>query len=227
MGSIGSAFGFGPNTIENNPHGGAWLQENSEMSLWALQQPDGINIIRNNGSFGVAGSFGSQITLAGARFVENAGPAVDVYAHSQIYASSELAGLTANELTRNGTPNDLNTAALRVDGNSQAYVRGGVIAQNTGPGILLLVNSSADIAGVVFGANTGGTAVCDSTATMVSDVSPSQSTPGAVVSCRSPHAPVNRRPPGLPTTRPDVARYKTMQAAFRNAVSGTALNAPH
>jgi hypothetical protein len=132
----------------------------------------------------------------------------------------------ANEISRNGNVSDPNSAAIRVDGNSQAQVRGGVISQNAGPAILALVNSSADFSGVTFNGNTGGTIVCDSTATMVSDLPASQSTPASGVTCKSPHAPVSRPAPRITTATADVARHKAMQQDYRKAMTGTALNAP-
>ncbi|HWC17995.1 MAG TPA: hypothetical protein VG498_13325 [Terriglobales bacterium] len=127
---------------------------NSEITFWSLQQPNALNIIRNNGMFGITGSFGSQVSLAGAHVTDNAGPAVDIYGHSQLYAASDLVGLIPNEISRNGNASDPNSAAIRVDGNSQVQLRGGSISQNTGPAILALVNSSADFTGVSFNGNT-------------------------------------------------------------------------
>jgi hypothetical protein len=73
-----------------------------------------------------------------------------------------------------------------VDGNSEAFLRGGQISGNTGPGVLLLVNSSADFSGVTFSGNSGVIS-CDSSSTMVSDLAQSERTPAAGVSCRTAH----------------------------------------
>lgn len=137
----------GPNFIENNPNGGVSLQENAEISFWACCS-NPVSVIRSNGLFGIAAGFGSQVTLAGAQVSDNAGPGVDVYAHSQLYATSILQGLGVNQILRNGLAGDPMSAAIRVDGNSEALLRGGDISQNTGPGVLALVNSSVDFAGV-------------------------------------------------------------------------------
>ncbi len=74
-------------------------------------------------------------------------------------------------------------------------MRGGVqVAQNNGPGILALVNSSADFTGVTFSGNAQGQIItCDSSSWMVSDIAKPTSaflSPG--VACRTPHALGNR-----------------------------------
>ena len=63
------------------------------------------------------------------------------------------------------------------------------MGQNNGPGILALVNSSVDFTGVSFTGNAqGGIITCDSSSTMVSDLTQPNSTPPAGVSCRTPHS---------------------------------------
>jgi hypothetical protein len=214
----------GQNFISDNPGGGVSLQENAEISFWACcSNPP--TVIRNNGPFGISASFGSQVTLAGAQVLNNPGVGIDVYAHSQLYANSNIPGLAANQIAVNGSAGDPMSAAIRVDGNSQAVLRGGDVSQNNGPGVLALVNSSVDFAGVNFTGN-AGVITCDSTATMTSDLSASQSTPASGVACKSPHGSVNRAAPKVPTTSADVARYKAKQDEYRKAISGAALNAP-
>jgi len=218
MGSIGSAFGFGPNVIENNPKGGASLQENAEISFWALQQPNAINIIRNNGPFGVEAGFGSQVTLAGAQISGHTGPGVDIYGHSQLYGSSLLPGLTATQILNNGTAGDPLSAGIRVDGNSEVLLRGVSISQNNGPAILALVNSSADFAGATFTGNTG-VITCDSTSTMVSDLSTVASTPASGVSCPIAHR-LGNRAINVPTPAvPDVTLWKKMHSNYQQRSS--------
>lgn len=214
MGSLGSAFGFGPNVIENNPNGGVSLQENAEISFWALQQPNAINIIRNNGPFGIEAGFGSQVTLAGASITGHTGPGVDIYAHSQFYGTSHIPGLTTTQIQNNATAGGPLNAAIRVDGSSEALLRGVNVSQNNGPAILALVNSSADFAGSTFSGNTGVIA-CDSTSFMVSDLAIAARTPAAGVSCITAHSLGNRMVSGPAPAVPDISAWKKMHAAYQ------------
>jgi hypothetical protein len=169
---------YGPNVISGNQSGGAWLQENSEISFWFGGQQ---NIVQNNGPVGVLAGLGSQVTFFNSAIVSGHSSAgVDLYANSQAY----LFG--ANAVQGNGSSGDPRSAGLRIDGNSEAFVRGGQISGNTGPGMLVLVNSSADFSGVSFGGN-GGVITCDSSSTMVSDLAGPNTTPPAGVLCRTPH----------------------------------------
>ncbi len=79
-----------------------------------LPQFSGPNIIRNNGPFGVEAGFGSQVTLAGAQITGHTGPAVDIYAHSQLYGTSQLQGLGTTQILSNGTTGDPLSTAIRV-----------------------------------------------------------------------------------------------------------------
>lgn len=168
----------GPNVISGNQSGGVWLQENSEISFWFGGQQ---NIIQNNGPVGVLAGLGSQVTFFNSAIVSGHSSAgVDLYANSQAY----LFG--ANTVQGNGSSSDPRSAAIRVDGNSEAFLRGGTISGNSGPAMLLLVNSSADFSGVSFSGN-GGVIACDSSSTMVSDLTGPSTTPPAGVSCRTPH----------------------------------------
>jgi hypothetical protein len=204
---------FGPNVIENNPKGGASLQENAEISFFSLL-PNGQNIIRNNGPFGVEAGFGSQVTLAGAQLTGHTGPAVDIYAHSQLYGTSQLAGLGATQIQTNGTAGDPLSAAIRVDGNSEVLLRGVNISQNNGPAILALVNSSADFAGGTFSGNTG-IITCDSTSTMVSDLSITSRTLASGVSCTTAHSLGNRVVSAPAPAVPDAAIWKKMHSDYQ------------
>jgi hypothetical protein len=214
MGSIGSAFGFGPNVIENNPNGGVSLQENAEISFWALQQPNAVDIIRNNGPFGVEAGFGSQVTLAGASITGHAGPGVDIYAHSQLYGTSQFPGLAATQIQNNATAGGPLNAAIRVDGNSEVLLRDVNISQNNGPAILALVNSRADFAGNTFSGNTGVIS-CDSTSTMVSDLPIPVRTPASGVACTAAHT-LGNHSISVPTPAvPDISVWKKMHAAYQ------------
>jgi hypothetical protein len=195
----------GPNVITGNQQGGVSLQENAEISLW---NGGSQTFIQSNGPVGVTAGFGSQVTFFNDVEVSgHSGPALDLYANSQGY----LFG--ANNLHHNGTLGDPRSAAIRVDGNSEAFLRGGLVSQNVGPAILALVNSSVDFSGVSFSSNTGGVIACDSSAYMVSDLAASSTTaPG--VSCRMPHSLGNRSITKLQPAVPDWSAIKALQAKY-------------
>jgi hypothetical protein len=195
----------GPHVIAGNQNGGVSLQEGAEISFWNGGFP---TYIENNGPVGISGGFNSQITLFNdVEISGHTGPALDLYAGSQAY----LFG--ANNLHNNGTAGDTRSAGIRLDGNSEVFLRGGTVAQNAGPGILALVNSSADLTGVSFAANTGGMVVCDSSAYMVSDLTVGPVTaPG--VGCRTPNSLGNRVFNKLAPAVPDFAALKALQARW-------------
>jgi len=200
---------FGPNTISGNQSGGASLQESSEISFWSIGQP---NLIQGNGPVGVSVGLGSQATFAdisgvlGAQITDHTTAGVDLYANSQAYF------LGTNQVLRNGTLANPRSAGIRVDGNSEAFLRGGQVAQNNGPAILALVNSSADFTGVSFAGNAQGVIIaCDSSSTMVSDLTQSNSTPPAGVSCRTPHGLGGRQ---ITKTQPAVPDWSASKARF-------------
>jgi len=204
---------FGPNVIENNPNGGVSLQENAEISIGSVL-PNGPNIIRNNGPFGVEAGFGSQVTLVGAQISGHAGPGVDIYAHSQLYGTSQLQGLGATQILNNGTAGDPLSAGIRVDGNSEVLLRGVNIAETKGPAILALVNSSADFAGTTFSGNTG-VITCDSTSSMVTDLAKSASNPASGLRCAVAHTLGNRLVSATAPAVPDIASWKAMHDRYR------------
>ncbi|HKV64417.1 MAG TPA: right-handed parallel beta-helix repeat-containing protein [Candidatus Acidoferrum sp.] len=198
---------FGPNVISGNQNAGASLQENAEISFWSIGQP---NLIQGNGPVGVLAGFGSQVTFAdisgplGAVITDHTSAGVDLYANSQVYF------LGANQVLRNGTLANPRTAGIRVDGNSEVFMRGGQVAQNNGPAILALLNSSVDFTGVTFAGNAQGQIItCDSSSWMVSDLAKSTSaflSPG--VACKTPHGLGNRDVfKSMPTT-PDWSAHK-------------------
>jgi len=200
---------FGPNVISGNPGGGASLQETAEISFWSIGQP---NQIQGNGPVGVLAGFGSQVTFAdisgplAALITDHTIAGVDLYANSQAYF------LGANQVLRNGTLTNPRTAGIRVDGNSEVFLRGGQVAQNYGPGILALVNSSADFTGVTFSGNAGGEIIdCDSSSWMVSDLARSSSALAAAgVACKTPHALGNRDVFKSVPTPPDWSGHKAL-----------------
>jgi len=207
---------FGPNLISGNQTGGAWLQETAEISFWSIGQP---NVIQGNGPVGVLAGFGSQVTFfdisgpLGALITDHTSAGVDLYANSQAYFSG------ANQVLRNGTLTNPRSAGIRVDGNSEVFLRGGQVAQNNGPGILALVNSSADFTGVSFAGNAGGEIIdCDTSSWMVSDLTRSSgalAVPG--VACKTPHALGNRDViKALPRT-PDWSGHKAQYDKYVKA----------
>jgi len=190
----------GPIVVSGNQQGGVLMVETSQASIFSCGND---LLVANNGPFGVSVGFGSQVTLDAVEVSGNSGPAVDVYSNGQ----ARLIG--ANNLHNNGNSADQRSAAVRVDGNSEVLLRGGQITHNAGPGILALVNSSADFTGVSFGSNTGGVIVCDTSAYMVSDAT------GRGVSCRTPHGLGNRRVTIQRHALPDWKAAKTIQAKYR------------
>jgi hypothetical protein len=199
----------GPNLIEGNQAGGIFIEENSEISLFTCGNSY-QNFIQGNGPVGISAGFGSQVTLAdNVQITKHAGPAVDLFGNSQLNA------LGPNLISQNGMAGDPRTAAIRVDGNSEAFLRGGQISNNFGPAILALVNSSADFTGVSFAGNTGGIISCDISAFMVSDLAtgPSGVAPGAL--CRTPHNLGNHHFPPVPPTVQNCTAQKNRQGQYK------------
>ena len=198
---------FGPNTIQGNTAGGASLTEDSEASFWNIEGFQ--SAIQGNGPVGISVGLGSQVTLfEGDNVSDHTSAGVEVYANSQ----ANIFG--ANSIRGNGNSSDSRSAGIRVDGNSEALIRGGNVSQNGGPGILALVNSSADFAGVTFSGNAGGIINCDSSATMISDLAPPNSTPPGI-RCKTPHGLGNRRMNLAPPKTQDITRYKALQARYK------------
>ena len=160
---FGSTFGA-PNVIQNNPNGGIEVRENSEISLWVCCSSP-ANVVTKNGKFGIAGGLHSQVTLSGAQVNQNQGPGVSVYAASELNFFSG----TQNQVDGNGIVTDPTSAGIRIDGNSEAYLRGGEVSNNLGPGIRVGVNSSADFSGVSLVGNTS-VITCDFTSPIASDL---------------------------------------------------------
>lgn len=210
---IFSFLGVNPTVIENNPKGGVSLQEGSEISIGSVL-PGAPNVISNNGPFGISVGFGSQVTLVGAVVTGHAGPGVDIYSHSQLYGTSQVPGLGATQISNNGTAGDSLSAGIRVDGGSEALLRGVTISQNNGPAILALVNSSVDFAGNTLNGN-AGVITCDSTSSMVSDLAMKDRTPAAGVSCITAHTLGNRVVSGPAPAVPDVSVWKKLHSDYQ------------
>jgi hypothetical protein len=212
---IGSLYG--PNTIAGNQAGGAFLQENSEISFFSLGSP---NVIQGNGPVGISVGLGSQVTFydisgpVNAQIAGHTSAGVDVYSNSQAYFNG------ANQVLQNGSVSDPRSAGIRVDGNSEVLLRGGQVTQNNGPGILALVNSSADFTGVTFAGNLHGEIItCDSSSWMVSDLTtnPTSSFLPAGVTCRTPNALVNRVLFKAVPTTPDWSAFKALFDKYAKA----------
>jgi hypothetical protein len=170
----GGAKGFlldmtGPNVVANNAGGGIFLGETSEMSTgggmtWAPYP----FTIQGNGPYGIYAAYGSQVTVIGdTQIVDHTIAGVDVFSGSE----ANIWG-TGNQIMRNGTGLDAGRAGIRVDGNSQAYVHDTTIAQNGGPGIFAVVNSSVDAGNDSIVSNAGGAVGCDGTSVLKSDLTP-------------------------------------------------------
>jgi hypothetical protein len=218
-GAARAQFGafYGPNVIQLNQSGGISLQENSEISFFggALIPGGQLNILQNNGPVGVVVSYGSQATFfESARILNHSEVGVDVYGHSQAYFSGD------NKIQFNATGSAPSRAGLRVDGDSEALLRDGEISQNSGPGILALVNSSVDFADLVFGQNEGGSVVCDSTSYMASDLSKSQQNPSHGIICQTPHNFGNHRNYKMAAPHVhDVTKLKAQHNYYQNLIA--------
>jgi hypothetical protein len=167
---------YGPNLIADNISGGVVARERSRISIFTAQ-----TTIRGNGAVGVTAGFGSQVTLSDVEISGHSSAGVDLYGNSQAWL------FDANRIQYNGSSTDPTSAAIRVDGNSELFLRSGTITNNTGPALLALVNSSVDFSGVTFARNTGGVITCDNTAVMVSDLPPEKAG-----TCKTPQIFVNR-----------------------------------
>jgi Right handed beta helix region len=168
----------GANSVTNNQGGGIFLGETSELSIgggfsWANYPVT----VQGNGPYGAYLEFGGQLTVFGATQITD-----HTIAGIDVYSGSEADIYNSNQISHNGTGLDPGRAGLRVDGNSQAYVRGATFSGNGGPGILALVNSSVDLGSSSFAGNLGGAVVCDGSAVLKSDVAPATLASGN--SCR-------------------------------------------
>jgi hypothetical protein len=200
---------FGSNQISGNQGGGIDARETSELALWLCSLVGG-NFVTGNGRVGIRAGGGTQVALYdNVQISGHSGAGVELYGRSQL----NLFG--PNLITQNGSAGDPRSAGIVVDGNSEAYLRGGTISWNQGPGILALVNSSADFTGATFNGNTAGVITCDSSSVMVSDLSPATSTPGKGVACRTPHNMGNDHGNVVRPTIPDFTAQKLKAAQYK------------
>ena len=195
---------YGPNYVEDNTSGGISLRGHATISIFGPSP----TVIRKNGPVGVTAGFGSVLGMSNAEIASHTSVGVDVYANSQ-------ASLNGNNIHGNGSATDPLSAGIRVDGNSNAYIRTGNVIDNSGPGLLVLVNSSVDFSGLTIAGNKGGIITCDNTAVMVSDLSRASLTPTAGINCKTPHSLGNRQISTLAPRLPDVSAQKALHERYR------------
>ena len=211
------------NLITGNQAGGIGLHESSEFSVCCtILLPPGVSlgtIIDGNGPVGASAGFSSQLTIFdGVQISNHSDAGVDVYGHSQVL-------ITGNDQIMNNGTGPASTyptrAGVRVDGNSEAYIRGGQISQNGGPGVLALDNSSVDLSGATFASNLGGPVVCDSSSWLVTDLPGFASAHGSATPCNTPNTfgPGHRALPGPFIPSFDINRMKAQQAKYQQLMA--------
>lgn len=204
---------FGTNQISGNESGGIDARENSQVSIWYCGTP-GENIVKDNGPVGVEVGMGSQLALYQNVVISgHTGRGIDLYGGAQLYMFGP------NLISQNGNSGDPRSAGVVIDGNSEAYLRGGTISANGGPGILALVNSSVDSVGATFSDNSGGMITCDSSAYLVSDLLRANSTPLPGVRCRTPHHLGNGDRAASAPVAPDFTAQKNRATQYRKLAS--------
>ena len=194
--------------IQCNQAGGIEIEENSELSLWTCEQSYQTEIL-SNGPVGISAGLGSQVTLdANAQISGHTGPGVELWGKSQLNVFG------ANQISQNGTAGAPRSAGVVVDGNSEAYLRGGQISSNMGPGLLVLVNSSVDATGATVTGNSSGIITCDSSAFWVSNLA------SAKTDCRVPHSLGNRRGPSSRSSAiPDYTAANQKHAWYKSVAT--------
>ena len=205
---------WAPLVITGNEVGGISLQENSELSICGGNVYPGWTpvVIQSNGPTGISAAFGSQLTLysgdAGVQVLNHSSVGVDVYANSQAFFHGDV------QIQHNGFGSDAMRAGMRVDGDSEAFLRGGEFVQNSGPGILALVNSSVDFSGTTFQSNGNGPIVCDSSAYMVTDSFNTTTNQWTSVPCKMPHNLGNHRHFDTAIDMPDWSRGMALEQKY-------------
>jgi hypothetical protein len=205
---------FGTNQISGNQSGGIDVRELSQAAIWSCGPNGGENIVQDNGPLGVELGMGSQLALYNNVVISgHTASGIDMYGGGQLYM------IGPNLISQNGSTDNPRSAGVVVDGNSEAYLRGGTISTNKGPGILALVNSSVDSVGATFPGNTGGIITCDSSAYLVSDLLPANGAPPSGIVCRTPHHLGNGdRVAALPVPR-DFTLQKNQAAQYKKVAS--------
>jgi len=204
----------GTNQISGNQSGGIDAREHSRISIWACA-PVAENIIKDNGPVGVELGMGSELALYTNVVISGHTEAgIDMYGGGQLYM------IGPNLISQNGSSDNPRSAGVVVDGNSEAYLRGGTISTNEGPGILALVNSSVDSVGATFPGNTGGIITCDTSAYLVSDLLPAHGNPPPGIECRTPHHLGNGDRVAAMPVAPDFTAQKNQAAQYKKFASG-------
>ncbi|HYK37276.1 right-handed parallel beta-helix repeat-containing protein [Alloacidobacterium sp.] len=202
---------YGGNQISGNESGGVDVREHSFLSIWGCGAAGG-NILQNNGAVGLEVGLGSEVALYSNVVISgHTGSGVELYAQGQLYMFGP------NVISQNGNAGDARSAGVVVDGNSEAYLRGGTLSKNEGPGILALVNSSVDSVGATFSGNADGNVTCDSSAYLVSDLLPSNPHHGVV--CRTPHHLGNRHDHSFAPVAPDFTQQMNRAAQYKKFAS--------
>ena len=138
---------------------------------------------------------------------------IDMYGESQLYMNGP------NLISQKRRQRDPRSAGIVVDGNSEAYLRGGTISTNKGPGILALVNSSVDSVGVAYPGNCEGMIACDSSAYLVSDLLSPKGARARGVECRTPHHLGNGERRAAAPVAPDSRPQKNRAAQYKKFAS--------
>jgi Right handed beta helix region len=201
---------YGGNQISGNESGGIDVREHSFLSIWICGTTAGENIVNDNGPVGLNVGMGSEVALYDNVVISgHSGPGIDLYAQGQLYMYGP------NRVSNNGNAGDPRSAGVVLDGNSEAYLRGGTLSGNQGPGILALVNSSVDSVGATFSGNTAGIVTCDSSAYLVSDLLPASGNAPPGIACRTPHHLGNRRGSSSAPSAPDITAQKNRAAQYK------------
>ena len=204
---------LGTSQISGNQSGGIDAREHSQVSIWSCG-PNGENIVKDNGPVGVEVGMGSELALYLNVVISGHSEAgIDMYGGGQLYM------IGPNVISRNGSSDNPRSAGVVVDGNSEAYLRGGTISTNEGPGILALVNSSVDSVGANFPDNAGGIITCDSSAYLVSDLLPATGAPRKGIECRTPHHLGNGDRAAAVPVAPDFTVQKNQAAQYKKFAS--------
>lgn len=204
---------FGTTQISGNQSGGIDVREHSQVSIWSCGL-NGGNIVKDNGPVGIEVGMGSQLALyENVAISGHTGSGIDLYGEGQLYMHGP------NLISQNGSSGNPRGAGVVVDGNSEAYLRGGTISTNEGPGILALVNSSVDSVGATFADNTGGMITCDSSAYLVSDLLSPNGSPPPGIACRTPHHLGNGDRLAAVPVAPDFTAQKNQAAQYKKFAS--------
>jgi hypothetical protein len=211
-----------PNQISGNQSGGISIQEGSEVSVSGVSQsgsgPWITSIIDGNGPVGIYVGLGSQLSVfGGVQITNHPDAAIDVFGHSQVSIDGN------NQITNNGSGPSATYpthAGVRIDDNSEAYIRDGQITQNGGPGVLVLGNSSINVSGTTLTSNLGGPYVCDSSSWLITDEAEFPTGFGFAAPCKIPNSTrPKHRSIAIPPRIPNMGQMKAQQARYRQLIA--------